>query len=55
MGSVRPYTIVEGPEAWYADRYQVPASYTYILSSSDIAELDAAVAANSRPGRKIQV
>lgn len=55
MGSVVPFTVVEGPEAWVAADYSDPASYTYTLTPADIAELDAAVAGVLQRGLDIQV
>ena len=39
-----PFTLVEGPEAWTAAEYEDSSKYTYVLSETDVAELDAAVA-----------
>jgi hypothetical protein len=44
QGQVVPFTLVEGPEAWTAAEYQDSSKYTYVLSETDVAELDAAVA-----------
>jgi hypothetical protein len=55
MGSVVPFTVVEGPEAWVAADYQDPASYSYTLTPGNIAELDAAVAGVLQRGLDIQV
>lgn len=55
MGSVVPFTVVEGPEAWVAADYRDPAAYTYVLTPEDIAELDAAVAGVQNEGYDIKV
>lgn len=43
QGEVKPYTIIEDPSAWYAEQYQDPETYTYRLSSAEIAELESAI------------
>lgn len=52
--TVHPFTLVTGPSAWYADQYKSNTEYIYDLSSEDVAELDAAVAAVMRSGKYIQ-
>lgn len=49
-----PFTPVHGPENWYAREYKDPASYTYVLTRSDIAELDAAVEKIKSSGSKLE-
>jgi hypothetical protein len=42
---VEPYTLVEGPEAWYGRDYQNNIDqWAITLSETHIAELDAAIA-----------
>ncbi len=48
-----PFTVVEGPEAWTAAEYRNSDQYVYVLSTADVAELDAAVA--SVAGRDLKV
>jgi hypothetical protein len=55
MGSVIPFTVVEGPEAWTAVDYADPSQYIYTFTASDLAELDAAVGAAAHLGKPIQV
>ena len=43
QGNVEPFTLVEGPEAWYADEYRGRDDWVTVLSPAHIAELDAAV------------
>ncbi|WIA22176.1 hypothetical protein OEZ85_004510 [Tetradesmus obliquus] len=44
QGSVEPYTLVEGPEAWYGRDYQHNIDqWAITLSETHIAELDAAI------------
>jgi hypothetical protein len=44
QGSVEPYTLVEGPEAWYGVDYQNNIDqWAITLSETHIAELDAAI------------
>eukprot|EP00879_Flechtneria_rotunda_P008142 GHRR01008527.1.p1 GENE.GHRR01008527.1~~GHRR01008527.1.p1 ORF type:complete len:362 (+),score=138.84 GHRR01008527.1:379-1464(+) len=43
QGAVEPYTLIEGPEAWYADQYKGRSDWINHLSEQHIAELDAAV------------
>ena len=45
QGSVRPFTIVKDPSAWKPADWKKNQDWVYRLSSGDIAELDAAVAA----------
>ena len=53
--SVHPFTPVAGPSAWYADQYKNNTEYVYNLSTEDVTELDAAVAAVVKSGKNIQV
>ena len=55
MGSVTDFSVVEGPEAWTAADYQDQSKYIYVLTDSDIAELDSAVAAVQERGLDIKV
>lgn len=48
-----PFTVVDGPEAWTAAEYRNSDRYVYVLSTADVAELDAAVA--SVAGRDLKV
>ena len=52
--TVHPFTPVTGPSVWYADQYKHNTEYIYDLSSEDVAELDAAVAAVTRSEKDIQ-
>ena len=52
--TVHPFTPVVGPSAWYADQYRNSSEHVYDLSSKDIAELDAAVAAVTVSSKQIQ-
>lgn len=52
--TVHPFTPVTGPSVWYADQYKHNTEYIYDLSSEDVAELDAAVAAFMRSEKDIQ-
>lgn len=45
QGSVKPYQLVSGPSAWYAEDYKDLNKAIYHLTASDVAELDAAVTA----------
>ena len=55
QGNIVPFTPVHGPDAWYAKDYADPASYTYLLSRADVAELDAAVKRVKSSGLKLEV
>lgn len=55
MGNVVPFSVVEGPEAWTAADYKDPSQYIYVFSDTDLAELDAAVAAAAQLDKPIQV
>lgn len=56
QGSVEPFTLVEGPEAWYADEYRNRSDWITTLSPQHIAELDAAVGGIMQKGvEEIQV
>ncbi|KIZ05655.1 hypothetical protein MNEG_2302 [Monoraphidium neglectum] len=50
QGSVEPFTLVEGPEAWYAKDYRGRSDWVTVLSPTHIAELDAAVQGILRSG-----
>jgi hypothetical protein len=51
QGSVEPFTLVEGPDAWYAAQYRDnQAQWVTELSAAHVAELDAAVEAVVRSG-----
>ncbi len=52
--TVHPFTPVTGPSVWYADQYKHNTEHIYDLSSEDVGELDAAVAAITRSGKDIQ-
>jgi hypothetical protein len=43
MGSVQPFTTIEGPEAWTAADYKGRTDWINVLSETHVAELDAAV------------
>mmetsp|Transcript_37065 Transcript_37065/g.82427 ORF Transcript_37065/g.82427 Transcript_37065/m.82427 type:complete len:361 (+) Transcript_37065:175-1257(+) len=43
QGSVKPFTLIEGPAAWYTKDYAGTTKHVYFLTPSDIAELDTAV------------
>lgn len=43
MGTVEPFTLIEGPEAWYAADYKGRTDWINHLSAQHIQELDAAV------------
>jgi hypothetical protein len=43
MGSIEPFTIIEGPEAWTAADYKGRTDWINYLSEQHIHELDAAV------------
>jgi hypothetical protein len=43
QGSVEPFTLVEGPEAWYAADYRGKEDHITTLTPQHVAELDAAV------------
>lgn len=47
QGSVKPYTVIEGPDAWKVADWENDKSYIHVLSEQDIAELDAAVQRNA--------
>lgn len=55
MGRVTEFSVVEGPEAWTAADYQDQSKYIHVLTESDIAELDSAVAAVQERGLDIKV
>ncbi|WIA23850.1 hypothetical protein OEZ85_013508 [Tetradesmus obliquus] len=50
MGSVEPFSIIEGPEAWTAEQYKHRSDWINVLSPQHIAELDAAIAGVERKG-----
>ena len=50
QGSVEPFTLVEGPDAWTAAQYRDIKSWATELSAQHVAELDAAVEAVVRSG-----
>jgi hypothetical protein len=43
MGSVEPFTLIEGPEAWTAADYTGRTDWINQLSQQHISELDAAI------------
>lgn len=43
QGSVEPFTLVEGPDAWYADQYRGRTDWAFHLTDAHVAELTAAV------------
>lgn len=43
MGSIEPFTIVEGPEAWTAADYKGRTDWMNNLSEQHVRELDAAI------------
>lgn len=43
QGQLKPHTLVEGPDVWYASDYADPDSYSYTLTETDLQEIDAAV------------
>jgi hypothetical protein len=43
QGAVEPFTLVEGPEAWYAKDYRGKSDWVTELTPTHIAELDAAI------------
>ena len=55
MGSVVPFSVVSGHEAWAAADYPSPSTYTYTFSLEDIAELNSAVASVVQRGLDIKV
>lgn len=56
QGSItEPFTTVTGPAAWYAADYRNSDAYIYRLSSTDISELESAVAGVEESGAEIQV
>lgn len=54
QGSVEPFTIVDGPEAWYAKDYKGRTEWITELTPTHIAELDAAVEGVIRSGIDIE-
>lgn len=50
MGSVQPFTVIEGPEAWTASQYRNRSDWIDVLTPQHVAELDAAVAGVERSG-----
>ncbi len=42
--NIIPYTVVEGPEAWYVKDYADIGKHAYRFTEQDIAEIDAALA-----------
>jgi hypothetical protein len=50
MGSVEPFSIIEGPEAWTAEQYKNRSDWINVLTQQHIAELDAAIAGVERKG-----
>jgi hypothetical protein len=50
MGSVEPFTLIAGPEAWTAAQYKDRSDWINVLSQQHIAELDAAIAEVERKG-----
>lgn len=54
QGSVEPFTIVEGPEAWRAAEYRGRDDWVTVLSPAHIAELDAAIQGVTRAGLDIE-
>lgn len=58
MGAVEPFTLVEGPEAWYAADYKGRTDWINNLTAQHIQELDAAVSgimAKGVPDRDLHV
>lgn len=49
-GSVEPFTLIEGPEAWYASEYNGRSDWINHLTQQHIAELDAAITGVERKG-----
>lgn len=49
-GSVEPFTVIDGPEAWTAAEYAGRNDWIDVLSPAHIAELDAAVSGIERRG-----
>lgn len=43
QGEVEPFTLVEGPDAWYAKDYRGREDWINVLNDTHIMELDAAV------------
>lgn len=54
QGSVEPFTLVEGPEAWTAAEYRNRSDWITTLSPTHVAELDAAVQGVLRAGLDIE-
>ena len=52
---MHPFTPVTGPSAWFAEQFKHSTEHIYDLSTEDISELDAAVAAVIESGKDIQV
>jgi hypothetical protein len=50
MGSVEPFSIINGPEAWTAEQYKNRSDWINVLSPQHIKELDAAITAVERRG-----
>lgn len=44
---MKPFTVVDGPDAWTADQWKTDKSFIHTLSDAEIVELDAAVARNA--------
>lgn len=55
MGAVKPFTVVEGPEAWRAADYADQSKYIYTFTEADIAELDSAIASVQERGLDVKV
>lgn len=43
MGSIEPFTLIEGPEAWTAADYRGRTDWINNLTEQHISELDAAI------------
>lgn len=55
QGQLKPHTLVEGPDVWYASEYAHPDSYSYTLTETDLQEIDAAVERVHSKGLDIKV
>lgn len=55
LRGVVPFKPITGPAVWYAADFKDVNSLFYVLSESDLKELDAAVASVLEGGKKIQV
>ncbi len=52
---MEPFTLIEGPDAWYAKDYAVLEDHMLHLTEQHLAELDKAIEAVLSSGKPIQV